>query len=79
MTGLVGTLLILTGYLLMALRRDPAVAFATASLIWMIHGFRQEDWWLFTANLIAVVFATIAVIRAQRAKRAPAEISGVDG
>jgi len=68
-TGLVGTALILTGYVMLALRRDPAVAFAVASLVWMIHGYLAADWWLFAANAIAVMLATISILRAKRSRR----------
>ena len=69
MTGLLGTALILTGYIMLALRRDASYAFAVASLVWFIHGYRMQDGWLMTANGIAVTLATIAIVRGQLAAR----------
>jgi hypothetical protein len=63
LTGLVGTMMVLLGYVLMALRRNPAVAFTLGSAIWVLHATLHRDWWLLTCNVATSILGTISILR----------------
>jgi ABC-type Co2+ transport system permease subunit len=70
LTGLVGTMLVLGGYLTMAMRRDPAIVFTVGSCVWIVHAAMHRDWWLLACNAATATLGSVSVIRGYLNKRA---------